>query len=518
MVRAHCIRPSSFSLVALTFFSLVVLGTTGCAMNQAFIASAPSSPAAQHIQGTVYGGQQPLVGASIQLYAAGSPTSGGSYGGGSTLLNTGTVTTDINGDFTITGDYNLPASPSYFYIVSTGGSPGNGNPANPDIVLMAAISNCTATSTLSSSLFININEVSTAAAILELQPYIAAPTGSQGAPVLIGSPTANNNDLRTAFKNVGNLVNLSTGAVVNPTGSKGQLINTLADILAYCVNSNPGGDNHCSTLFADAPSSGPTAGDTTQAAWYIAQNPTNNVSPLFGLISPSPPFTALSSAPASFAVSAPTDSVACFAILGNSAVGNTTTSPTVISGGDLGIYPATLAAVTGFTFSSTPGLGAVTAPATEYIDDSVAEEAQSDLTSAYNYAQGLGGAISLTGQDLGSLGAPLTPGVYNFSAAAGLTGTLTLNAQNNPDAVFIFQIGSTLTTATSSQVVLQNGALAQNVFWQVGSTATLGINSTFEGTIMANASVTLLSGVTLQGRALASTAAVTLNDDTVTAP
>jgi len=508
-----------------------VLGTTGCNLNQAAISSSTATPAARTLQGRVYGGQNPVVGGHVYLYAAG--TSG--YGTGATsLLNSSVasnnsgynghdsngyyVITDSNGDFTITGDYTI-TPPSNLYIVATGGNSGGGN--NPDIVLMAAIGGCaaTTTTTLSSSLFININEITTAAAVLEFAsnvqttPFMAAPAaGNVGAPN-IGAPVADYNDLRTAFENVSNLVDISTGDVVNPTGSKGKLIYTLADILAYCVNSN---SSNCSNLLSDATHSGYTAADTVQAAWYIAQNPTNNNSNLFNLISGSnPPFTALSSAPTSFAVSAPTDFVACFAVLGNSAVANT--GSTVVSGGDLGIYPITGAAVTGFTFSSTSGPGIVTgAPATVHLTDSVAENAQTDLTAAYTYAAGLSSTDDLTGHDLGSLGAPLTPGVYKFTATAGLTGTLSLDAQNNPDALFTFQIGSTLTTAASSQVSLINGAQAQNVFWQVGSSATIG--GSFAGTIMAHDSITLGTGVSLSGRALASGAAVTLNDNPVTAP
>jgi hypothetical protein len=155
-----------------------------------------------------------------------------------------------------------------------------------------------------------------------------------------------------------------------------------------------------------------------------------------------------------------------------------------------------------------------------HLTDAVAENAQGDLTLAYGYAEGLTGAVSLTGQDLGSFNSPtpLTPGVYNFSSTAQLTGTLALDAKNDPNAVFIFQIGSTLTTASSSQVVLLNGAQAQNVFWQVGSSATLGTSSTFEGAIMAYASITVESGATLHGQALASIGAVTLSGNTVTGP
>jgi len=508
MVHARSPRFASSALLPLTLVLLAVFGATGCNMNQASSSSSSTTSTAQPIQGRVYGGQQPVVGATIQLYAAGTTGVGQ---GATPLIDTPLPTTDANGSFTFT--YNLPSTPSYFYLVATGGSPGSGNPVNPDIVLMAALSSCTASTTIPSS-FININEVTTAAAVLELQPFMATPTGTAGAAVLIGAPAASSNDLRTAFQTANNLVSISTGALVNPTGSKGQLLNTLADILAYCVNSDPGGDSNCSTLLTDATSA--STGDTVQAAWYIAQNPTNKVSALFGLIPPSPPFVALSSAPASFAVSAPTDLVGCFAVLGGTAV--TSTDSTVVSGGDLGIYPNSGAAVTGFTFSAPSGPGIVAGtPATVHLADSVAGNAQGDLTTAYGYAQGLTGAVDLTGEDLGSLSAPLTPGVYKFSAAAQLTGTLTLNAENNPDAVFIFQIGTTLITASSAQVSLINGAQAQNVFWQVGTSATLGSSTAFQGTIMANASVTANSGASIQGRVLA-TAAVTLSGNTITAP
>lgn len=113
--------------------------------------------------------------------------------------------------------------------------------------------------------------------------------------------------------------------------------------------------------------------------------------------------------------------------------------------------------------------------------------------------------------DMGGL--TLTSGVYFFSSSAQLTGTLTLSGTGN----FIFQIGSTLTTASASSIVLENGATAANVYWQVGSSATLGTTTAFDGTIIANQSVTLDNGADLAGRALALNAAVTLNDNVITA-
>jgi hypothetical protein len=150
------------------------------------------------------------------------------------------------------------------------------------------------------------------------------------------------------------------------------------------------------------------------------------------------------------------------------------------------------------------------------VSNLIAAQGQLDLTIAYNYTAGLPGGAALPTELSGKT---LTPGLYNNPMAVTLSsGNLTLDAQGNPNAVFIFQIGSTLITLGNTQVVLVGGALAKNVFWQVGSSATLGTNSVFEGTIMALQSITLNTGASLQGRALARTAAVTLDSNVVTAP
>jgi hypothetical protein len=145
--------------------------------------------------------------------------------------------------------------------------------------------------------------------------------------------------------------------------------------------------------------------------------------------------------------------------------------------------------------------------------------AQGDLTTAYNYAAAAPGGAVLTA-DIG--GETLAPGVYKTTSAQpslGITGNLTLDGGGDSNAVWIFQIVSSLTTAaTNSQVILTNGATAQNVFWQVGSSATLGTTTTFAGSIMAQASVTLGTGATLNGRALARTGAVTLLSNPVNVP
>ncbi len=190
-----------------------------------------------------------------------------------------------------------------------------------------------------------------------------------------------------------------------------------------------------------------------------------------------------------------------FAVLAGSAVTNT--GPSVISG-DLGVYPD--ASVIGFP----PGI----VIGTVHPADAVALQAQSDLTTAYNNAAGQPCDTDLSGQDL--VGMTLTTGVYCFSSTAQLTGTLTLNAENNPDAVFIFQIGSSLTTASTSTVSFINGAQQCNVFWQVGASATIGTASQFAGNIMALTSISMTTGATLEGRALARNGAVTLDTNVIT--
>jgi hypothetical protein len=191
-----------------------------------------------------------------------------------------------------------------------------------------------------------------------------------------------------------------------------------------------------------------------------------------------------------------------FAVLAGSTVTNTAT-PTVVNG-NLGVSPGS--AVTGFP----PG---VVTDGTIHAADPAAALAQSDLTTLYSDLAGSACNDSLTGQDLG--GKTLAAGVYCFATSAQLTGTLTLDAQGNPNAVFIFQIGSTLTTATASSVLLVNGASSCNVFWQVGSSATLGTGTALVGSIVALTSITLNTGAGLSGRALARNGAVTLDDNAV---
>jgi hypothetical protein len=201
--------------------------------------------------------------------------------------------------------------------------------------------------------------------------------------------------------------------------------------------------------------------------------------------------------------SPPLGTAANFAVLGASTVTNT--GPSVVTG-DLGVSPGM--AIAGFPPGKVIG--------TVHAGDPAASQAQGDIGTAYAFAKGEPCDTNLSGQDLG--GKTLAPGVYCFNSSAQLTGTLKLDAQGNPNAAWLFQITSSLTTASNAAVVLVNGATPcdnNNVTWQVGSSATVGTGTAFVGNILANTSITFNAGANTTGSLYAHTGAVTMDSNNV---
>ena len=300
------------------------LGAAGCgSLQMQETGAAPGSPLATAggIQGNVHGGQQGVVGATIQLYSAGLT----GYGSNATPLlpvtGAGVVKTDQYGYFSLPA-YTCPSN-SYVYITATGGNPQVGGTVNANIALMAPLGACTS---LTPTTFVTINEITTVAGIYALQQFtkITAGTGLGTAPgnasgsatpgFSIGTSAGNLQGLINAFGTANVLANMTTGTTPGANTSNTQLlvevwqIDTIADILASCVNSNPtNGDLGCPTLFGatattttGATTSAPV--DTLQAAFLIAQNPGFNTTNLLALASATAPFQPIDSAVNDFTI------------------------------------------------------------------------------------------------------------------------------------------------------------------------------------------------------------------------
>lgn len=278
---------------------LPLLPLVGCGFGSPTTAPSPAG----RLRGNVHGAQQPVSGATISLFAAG--TSG--YGSGAVSLLTTPVTTDASGNFSISGDYACPSSTSQVYLVATGGNPGLApGTANPTLALTAALGPCTLRGTqytLDPSSFITVNEVTTIASAYALKGFID-PAATQ-----VGTSSTNTIGLANAFQTVRNLVDLTTGQAlsITPAGngtSPQAALNTLANILAPCVNSD-GTGAPCSSLFAAAtPAGGAAPTNTIQAAVNIASQPVAQVAALYALSTATAPFQpSLSTAPNDWSLS-----------------------------------------------------------------------------------------------------------------------------------------------------------------------------------------------------------------------
>jgi sugar lactone lactonase YvrE len=268
------------------FAAALCVSLVGCGAG----VSSNGSLAGGALRGHVHGGQQPIVGASIQLYAAGAT----GYGSSATPLLSSAVTTDASGSFSITGGYTCPSSTSQLYIVATGGNPGlTPGTNNAASALMTALGPCSLNGgqyTLDPNSFISINEVTTVASVYALSAFMG------GDATHVGTSNTNAVGLANSFAIVNNLVNTTSGAALATTpagnGTAPQAaVNTLGNVLASCVNST-GVGSPCSALFGNATpvGGGTTPTDTIQAIYDIARNPANNVSALYALASATPPF------------------------------------------------------------------------------------------------------------------------------------------------------------------------------------------------------------------------------------
>jgi hypothetical protein len=284
---------------------LAAAALTGCSGGSAMIAHQNPTSVAAGLHGTVHGGQQPVTGASIYLFAAGAS----GYGSGSASLLNSSVTTDNpagggqdgssnwyaktadDGSFVITNAWSCPASPapSYLYILAVGGNPGQGSGrTNPNLALMAALGPC---SGVTSSTTVNVNEVTTVASVWALSPFMIGATN-------IGSSATNQLGLADAFAAVNSVANIQTGTASGPALPAGATlsiakINTLADILSGCVNSTGGtaGDSSpCGNLFSATTVNSVAPTNIVAAALNMAQHPVANLSALYQLGTANPPF------------------------------------------------------------------------------------------------------------------------------------------------------------------------------------------------------------------------------------
>ena len=310
MMNRICGMTSSKAAVAALLCCVSAL-VTGCSTSQ-FAGPDTTPVAGAALRGTVYGGQNPITSAAIQLWTVGT----GGYGSAAATLGPQLTTNSVTGVFTYPlSSYTCPSSSTQVYITSSGGNPGLGSGTNSNIMLVAALGSC---GTLSSSTTIIINEVTTAAAAFALGQYFTPAVGGLSSADSFGAPNTTQAQaaIANAMLTVNNLVTLATGnAVTTATLTSGAnsvtvtpesaKLYSIANILSTCVNS-AGGTAGCGTLFADVtPSGGAAPTDTLQAAVYMSLNPTStnatayptNLAAICGLVTATPAFSSTGGCP-----------------------------------------------------------------------------------------------------------------------------------------------------------------------------------------------------------------------------
>jgi NHL repeat len=412
---------------------------TGCGSNRLHLDSA-SAASGVVLQGRVHGGQQPVSGSAISLYAAGSTGNGT---GAVNLLAPHAVTTDNNGFFSITGDYTCPSTTTQVYLVAQGGNPGlAAEISNPALTMMAALGDC---GTLSTSTFISVNEVTTAASVWALAQFLAARTQNG---VQVGASATNATGLHNAFLIAANLADSSTGVAPGatlPAGSLTELakLYTLANALAVCVNSS--GGPPCSSLFAAATVGNATPSNTLDAALSIARNPGNNISAVFLASSAVGPYQPQLAA-------APKDWTMSITYSGGGL--NLPGALAIDSSGSVWVANYFGAAVSKFSPAGIPAAAAGFTGVGLYKSYGIAVDGadnawvtnQQSVTGAQNSHLGSVSKFSSTGVELSGYGYTAGGVYYPQAAAADSTGVIWIANYGNSSATLLASDGAAVST------------------------------------------------------------------------
>ena len=492
-------RPSSCFL-CLSLACILPLGLTGCSLTS----DAPASPeAGVTMQGKVMGGQQPIVGAQVYLLAANTTGYGNASlsllisGTGRTLDTSGGptngfyyVTTDANGNFSITGDYSCTPN-TQVYVYSLGGNPGS--VTNSAAGLMAALGNCPSTRSFATATpFIFMNEVSTVAAAYAMAGFATdalhvSSSGTAAAKLGIANAFLNAAELETLSTGVANLsAPAGVGTTANGGGAMPQAeVNTLGNILAACVNSTGPGSTSCSTLFSNAESGGTTGTaptDTATAAINIAHNPVASVSALYGLSSAYEQFSpALTAQPNDFTVS----------IYYNNSLVNQGGQLAIDAAGDIWIAAGSVTELNGqgYDFTGGNGYGGVGGVNAGAIDvngnawgvttNSVGELSSSGtLIGAYSTGLGLSSptSIAMDASTNAWIGDGATASVVKVSSSGTLSGTFTGSGLSAPGPVAIDASGNAWIADLSSGAIVELSPTGSPLSGATGYTG-VGLNT-----------------------------------------